>query len=134
MLTNPLDRFGSYDFTYIAVTVDIITAFIFILAMQVITVRTGKVLAQVQRAAAAFVAICLLWNGVSNPSLHWFGEHHLAGFLTDISILIFGSVFVIRGLQARKIDATFRVEEHKQPADYIREFVNGGNNVKGLKQ
>ena len=121
----------SDDLTYVAAGVDIIASLMCVFAMQVITVRNGFF--HSQRLALGVMGCFLLWNGISNPSIHWFGEHHLPGFLIDCSLLAFLTIFCLRGMRARRVDPSFRVENRKQLGEYVKDFLTNDEPRNGHK-
>lgn len=120
--TNVL--FSELIATYVAMFVDFLAAGMCILAMQVVVIRIGYI--HLQRLSLGFLACCLFVNGASNPNYYWFGDHHLSGFLIDVSILVFLTVFVMRGYKAKR-EGLPTAEAFKQPGDYIKDaFTSNG--------
>jgi hypothetical protein len=112
----------SNDLSWLATAVDVIASLLCLLAMQAVVPRFGFL--HTQRAAFGALAICLLWNGLGNPTDSAFGQHHLPGFCIDVSLLVFAAIYVVRGYRARKLAPHQNVEREKQPFDYVRELAH----------
>jgi hypothetical protein len=118
----------SFPLDIIATIVDVLGAMFCVLAMQTIA-RLDTVphigLIHAQRFTFGALGFCLMWNGLANPSVSWFGEHHLSGFCIDVAILAVVMVYVYRGYLARRSRPRERVEFLKQPFDYFLDLFNG---------